>query len=169
MTYPLYRLLIIGAGVLVAAGIYLLIFRTRIGMLVRASSTHPDMVNALGVNARLLNTLLFGVGAGLAALAGWLVGPIVSVQSGMGDSVLILALVVIVIGGIGSVRGALYAALLVGLVDTIGRAYMSQVLRGFLERTAADAAGPALASMLIYLFMAVVLAVKPDGLFPAKR
>lgn len=169
MTYPLYRLMIIGAGVVVAIGTYLLIFRTRIGMLVRASSTHPDMVNALGVNARLLNTLLFGVGAGLAALAGWLVGPIVSVQSGMGDSVLILALVVIVIGGIGSVRGALYAALLVGLVDTMGRAYMSQVLRGFLERTAADAAGPALASMLIYLFMAVVLAVKPDGLFPAKR
>ena len=169
ITYPLYRLLIIAAGIVVAGGTYLLIFRTRVGMLVRASSTHPDMVTALGTNARLLNTLLFSVGAGLAALAGWLVGPIVSVQSGMGDSILILALVVIVIGGIGSVRGALYAALLVGMVDTMGRAYMSQVLRGFLERTAADAAGPALASMLIYLFMAAVLAVKPDGLFPVKR
>lgn len=169
ITYPLYRMLIIGVGLFVAAGIYLLIYRTRIGMLVRASSTHPDMVSALGVNARLLNTLLFSVGAGLAALAGWLVGPIVSVQSGMGDSVLILALVVIVIGGIGSVRGALYASLMVGLVDTMGRAYMSQALRGFLERTLADAAGPALASMLIYLFMAVILAVKPDGLFPVKR
>ncbi len=169
ITYPSYRLLIIGAGVAVAIGSYLLIHRTRVGMLVRASSTHPDMVAALGVNARLLNTLLFSVGAGLAALAGWLVGPIVSVQSGMGDSVLILALVVIVIGGIGSIRGAFYAALLVGMVDTMGRAYMSQMLRGVFERTVADAAGPALASMLIYLFMAVILAVKPDGLFPVKR
>lgn len=167
--YPTYRLLIIAMGLMVALGIYLLIYRTRVGMLVRASSTHPDMVAALGVNARLLNTLLFSVGAGLAALAGWLVGPIVSVQSGMGDSVLILALVVIVIGGIGSIRGALYASLLVGIVDTMGRAYMSQMLRGFLERSVADAAGPALASMLIYLFMAVILAVKPNGLFPVKR
>lgn len=167
--YPTYRLLIIAMGLLVALGIYLLIYRTRVGMLVRASSTHPDMVAALGVNARLLNTLLFSVGAGLAALSGWLVGPIVSVQSGMGDSVLILALVVIVIGGIGSIRGALYASLLVGIVDTMGRAYMSQMLRGFFERSIADAAGPALASMLIYLFMAVILAVKPDGLFPVKR
>lgn len=168
ITYPIYRLLIIGAGIAVALGSYLLIHRTRVGMLVRASSTHPDTVAALGINARLLNTLLFGVGAGLAALAGWLVGPIVSVQSGMGDTVLILALVVIVIGGIGSIRGAFYAALLVGLVDTMGRAYMSQMLRGVLDRATADAAGPALASMLIYLFMALVLALKPGGLFPVK-
>jgi branched-chain amino acid transport system permease protein len=169
ITYPSYRLLIIGTGLAAALGSYVLIHRTRIGMLVRASSTHADMVAALGVNARLLNTALFSVGAALAALAGWLVGPIVSVQSGMGDSVLILALVVIVIGGIGSIRGALYAALLVGIVDTMGRAYMSQMLRGLLERTVADAAGPALASMLIYLFMALILAIKPDGLFPVKR
>jgi branched-chain amino acid transport system permease protein len=168
ITYPTYRLLIIAAGIGVALGSYLLIHRTRVGMLVRASSTHPDIVAALGVNARLLNTLLFGVGAGLAALAGWLVGPIVSVQSGMGDTVLILALVVIVIGGIGSIRGAFYAALLVGLVDTMGRAYMSQFLRGVLDRASADAAGPALASMLIYLFMALILALKPGGLFPVK-
>lgn len=169
MAYPSYRLMIIAAGILLAAGIYLLIHKTRVGMLVRASSTHPDTVAALGVNARLLNTLLFSVGAGLAALAGWLVGPIVSVQSGMGDDVLILALVVIVIGGIGSIRGAFYAALLVGLVDTMGRAYMPQITRQFFERSVADAAGPALASMLIYLFMAAILAVRPGGLFPAKR
>jgi branched-chain amino acid transport system permease protein len=168
-SYPAYRLMIIVAGLLVAAGIYVLIHRTRVGMLVRASSTHPDTVAALGVNARLLNTLLFSVGAGLAALAGWLVGPIVSVQSGMGDNVLILALVVIVIGGIGSIRGAFYAALLVGLVDTMGRAYMPQITRQFFERSVADAAGPALASMLIYLFMALILAVKPAGLFPVRR
>ncbi|NYT38663.1 branched-chain amino acid ABC transporter permease [Allopusillimonas soli] len=169
LSYPSYRLLIIIAGLLVALGIYVLIHRTRVGMLVRASSTHVEIVSALGVNARLVNTLLFSVGAGLAALAGWLVGPIVSVQSGMGDSVLILALVVIVIGGIGSIRGALYAALLVGMVDTMGRAYMSHMLRGIFERNVADAAGPALASMLIYLFMAIMLAIKPDGLFPVKR
>ena len=168
-SYPAYRLMIIVAGLLVAAGIYVLIHKTRVGMLVRASSTHPDTVAALGVNARLLNTLLFSVGAGLAALAGWLVGPIVSVQSGMGDNVLILALVVIVIGGIGSIRGAFYAAVLVGLVDTMGRAYMPQITRQFFERSVADAAGPALASMLIYLFMAVILAVKPAGLFPVRR
>ena len=168
-SYPAYRLMIIVAGLLVAAGIYVLIHKTRVGMLVRASSTHPDTVAALGVNARLLNTLLFSVGAGLAALAGWLVGPIVSVQSGMGDNVLILALVVIVIGGIGSIRGAFYAALLVGLVDTMGRAYMPQITRQFFERSVADAAGPALASMLIYLFMALILAVKPAGLFPVRR
>ncbi|HVR51354.1 MAG TPA: branched-chain amino acid ABC transporter permease [Pseudorhodoferax sp.] len=168
-SYPAYRLMIIVAGLLVAAGIYVLIHRTRVGMLVRASSTHPDTVAALGVNARLPNTLLFSVGAGLAALAGWLVGPIVSVQSGMGDNVLILALVVIVIGGIGSIRGAFYAALLVGLVDTMGRAYMPQITRQFFERSVADAAGPALASMLIYLFMALILAVKPAGLFPVRR
>src|SRR6218665_949733 len=111
-SYPAYRLMIIVAGLLVAAGIYGLIHRTRVGMLVRASSTHPDTVAALGVNARLLNTLLFSVGAGLAALAGWLVGPIVSVQSGMGDNVLILALVVIVIGGLSPLPGALFAGLL---------------------------------------------------------
>ncbi|CAM5782260.1 MAG: branched-chain amino acid ABC transporter permease [Burkholderiales bacterium] len=169
MSYPSYRLMIIVAGVLLALGIYLLIHKTRVGMLVRASSTHPDTVAALGINARLLNTLLFAVGAGLAALAGWLVGPIVSVQSGMGDDVLILALVVIVIGGIGSIRGAFYAALLVGLVDTMGRAYMPQIMRQFLERSVADAAGPALASMLIYLFMAAILAVRPGGLFPVHR
>lgn len=169
MYYPAYRLLIIGMGLVVAAAIFYLIHRTRVGMLVRASSTHADIVSALGVNARMLNTLLFSVGAGLAALSGWLVGPIVSVQSGMGDSVLILALVVIVIGGIGSIRGALYAALIVGIVDTMGRAYMSQIMRGFFERTVADAAGPALASMLIYLFMAIILAIKPNGLFPVKR
>lgn len=169
MSYPSYRLMIIVAGAVLAGAIYLLIHKTRVGMLVRASSTHPDTVAALGVNARLLNTLLFSVGAGMAALAGWLVGPIVSVQSGMGDDVLILALVVIVIGGIGSIRGAFYAALLVGLVDTMGRAYMPQITRQFFERSVADAAGPALASMLIYLFMAAILAVRPGGLFPVNR
>ena len=166
--YQQYRLLIIAMGLVVALLLYGLIQHTRLGMLIRASATHADMVSALGINARLLNTLLFGVGASLAALAGWLVGPIVSVQSGMGDEVLILALVVIVVGGIGSVRGAFYAALIIGVVDSLGRAYMAQGLRFFLDRQVADAVGPALASMLIYLLMALVLAFKPQGLFPVQ-
>lgn len=166
--YQQYRLLIIVMGLVVALLLYGLIQHTRLGMLIRASATHADMVSALGINARLLNTLLFGVGASLAALAGWLVGPIVSVQSGMGDEVLILALVVIVVGGIGSVRGAFYAALIIGVVDSLGRAYMAQGLRFFLDRQVADAVGPALASMLIYLLMALVLAFKPQGLFPVQ-
>lgn len=166
--YPSYRLLIIGAGAAVAVGSYLLIHRTRVGMLVRASSTHADMVAALGVNARLLNTALFSVGAGLAALAGWLVGPIVSVQSGMGDTVLILALVVIVIGGIGSIRGAFVAALLVGLVETGGRAFLPALFKAFLPAALAADLGPAIASISMYVLMAVILVVKPTGLFPAR-
>lgn len=169
LIYPRYRFFVIIVGIVVAIAIYLLIHRSRVGMVVRASSTHAETVSALGMNARLVNTSLFAVGAGLAALAGWLAGPVLSVHSGMGEHVLILALVVIVIGGIGSIRGALYAALLVGLVDTMGRAYMSQILGSVFDPSVADAAGPAMASMLIYLFMAVILAIKPNGLFPVIR
>ena len=125
------------------------------------------MVAALGINIKWLNTLVFALGAALAGLAGVMAGPIVSVQPGMGEPVLILTLVVIIIGGLGSIRGAFLAALIVGVVDTLGRAFMPTVMRTLFERSTADAAGPALASMLIYLFMAVVLAVKPQGLFPA--
>lgn len=167
--YPQYRLFVIVVGVVVAVGIYVLIHRTRMGMVIRASSTDPEVISALGTNARLVHTLLFTGGAGLAAAAGWLVGPLLSVHAGMGEQVLILALVVIVIGGIGSIRGAFYGALLVGLVDTMGRAYMPQILRAVFDSSVADAAGPAVSSMLIYLFMAIVLAVQPHGLFPAAR
>lgn len=166
-TYPSYRLAIIAAGLAVALGLYLLIQKTRVGMLIRAGATHANMVAALGVNIKWLNTLVFALGAALAGLAGVMAGPIVSVQPGMGEPVLILTLVVIIIGGLGSIRGAFFAALLVGVVDTLGRAFMPTLMRSLLERSTADAAGPALASMLIYLFMAVVLAVKPQGLFPA--
>jgi branched-chain amino acid transport system permease protein len=168
-TYPAYRFAIIFVGLLVAIGSYLLINKTRTGMLIRAGSVNPKMVAALGVNIRRLNAMLFGVGAMLAGLAGAMAGPILSVQSGMGESVLITTLVVIVIGGIGSVSGAFYAALIVGIVDTMGRAFLPFILRQFTERSFADAAGPALASMLVYLFMAVVLAWRPQGLFPASR
>ena len=166
-TYPSYRLAIIGTGIAVALGLYLLIQKTRVGMLIRAGATNANMVAALGINIKWLNTLVFALGAALAGLAGVMAGPIVSVQPGMGEPVLILTLVVIIIGGLGSIRGAFLAALIVGVVDTLGRAFMPTIMRTLFERSTADAAGPALASMLIYLFMAVVLALKPQGLFPA--
>lgn len=168
-TYPAYRFAIIFSGLVVAIGSYFLINKTRVGMLIRAGSVNPRMVGALGVNIGLLNAMLFGVGAMLAGFAGAIAGPILSVQSGMGEPVLITTLVVIVIGGIGSVSGAFYAALIVGIVDTLGRAFLPFLLRQVTERSLADAAGPALASMLIYLLMAVVLAWRPQGLFPANR
>lgn len=164
--YPAYRFAIIVVGLLVGAGMYLLINKTRVGMLIRAGSTNPVIVAALGVNIRMLNAAIFALGAMLAGLAGLMSGPILSVQPGMGEPVLITAMIVIVIGGIGSVRGAFYAALIVGVIDTFGRAFLPMLLREFLDRSTAQAAGPALASMLICIFMAAVLAFKPAGLFP---
>jgi branched-chain amino acid transport system permease protein len=168
-SYPAYRFLIIAAGLLVAVGSYLVIHKTRIGMLIRAGAQNPAMVGALGVNIGLLNAMLFAAGAMLAGLAGALAGPILAVQSGMGEPVLITTLVVIVVGGIGSVAGAFYAALIVGLVDTLGRSYLPLLLRQVAERSLADAAGPALASMSVYVLMAAVLAFRPQGLFPNSR
>src|SRR5690606_5655623 len=139
------------------------------GMLIRAGATNPAMVAALGVDIKLLNSILFALGAALAGLAGVMAGPIMSIQTGMGEPVLITALVVIVIGGIGSVSGAFYASLIVGIADTLGRAFLPTLLREVASRDVANAAGPALASMLVYLLMAVVLAVRPQGLFPAGR
>ncbi|TEA70309.1 branched-chain amino acid ABC transporter permease [Allopusillimonas ginsengisoli] len=167
--YPAFRLLIIASGLLTALGCYLLIHRTRIGMLIRAGATNRTMVGVLGVNIALLNAMLFALGAVLAGLAGLLAGPIMSVQAGMGEPILILTMVVIVIGGIGSIRGAFYASLIVGVVDTLGRTLLPSILRTMFERSAADIAGPALASMMIYLLMAAVLAIKPQGLFPVHR
>jgi branched-chain amino acid transport system permease protein len=168
-TYPSYRFAIIAVGLVVALGSWLLIHKTRVGMLIRAGAQNPQLVGALGVNIGLLNALLFGVGAMLAGVAGAMAGPVLSVQSGMGEPVLITTLVVIVIGGIGSVSGAFYAALIVGVVDTLGRVFLPLLLRQLTERSLADAAGPALASMSIYLLMACVLALRPQGLFPAHR
>jgi branched-chain amino acid transport system permease protein len=142
--------------------------RTRLGMLIRAGATNRTMVAALGVNIRLLYTVVFGFGAALAGLAGVIAGPIYSVQPGMGELILIQVFVVIVIGGIGSVRGALVGALIVGVVDTLGRAFLKPALSALISPTAGEAAGPALASMLIYLLMAAVLALRPAGLFPAR-
>lgn len=166
--YPAYRLAIIAVGLTVAVLLYLLVGKTRIGMLIRAGASDRVMLGALGINVKILYTLVFGLGAGLAALAGLMAGPIFTVQSGMGENVLILAFVVIVIGGIGSIRGAFVAALLVGLVDTLGRAFLRPLLATVMSTAAADNAGPALASMLIYLLMATVLFVRPRGLFPPR-
>ena len=169
LRYPLYRLVIIGTGLATAAGLWYVVARTRLGMLIRAGASNRMMVSALGINIRLLYTIVFGFGAALAGLAGLLAGPIYAVQPGMGEQILIQVFVVIVIGGIGSIRGALAGALIVGMVDTLGRAFLKPALATIFSPSAADAAGPALASMLIYLLMAVVLAFRPAGLFSAVR
>ena len=166
--YPTYRLAIIAIGLGVAALLYLLIACTRLGMLIRAGAANRVMLGALGVNVRLLYTLVFALGAVLAGLAGVMAGPIFTVESGMGENVLILAFVVIVIGGIGSIRGAFAAALLIGIVDAVGRAYLRPLLALTMSTSAADKAGPALASMLIYIVMAAVLLFRPQGLFPPR-
>ncbi len=169
LLYPTYRLAILAAGLATAALLWLLVEKTRAGMLVRAGATNAPMVSALGVNVDRLFMLVFGFGAMLAGFAGVMAAPILSVEPGMGDNLLILAFVVIVIGGIGSVRGAFIAALLVGLVETLGRSLVPDLLRLVLDPSAARQAGAALASMLVYVVMALILAVKPSGLFPVRR
>jgi branched-chain amino acid transport system permease protein len=165
--YPAYRLAIIIVALLVAAFLYVLVMRTRVGMLIRAGASNREMVGALGVNIKLLYTLVFGLGAALAGLAGLMQAPILTVQIGMGENILILAFVITVIGGIGSIRGAFVAAMLVGFIDTLGRAFFPGMLLDVLGRQAAATAAPALSSMLMYILMAAILVVKPEGLFSA--
>ncbi|MCQ4159109.1 branched-chain amino acid ABC transporter permease [Roseomonas sp. GC11] len=169
LLYPVYRLVIIGAGLGVGLLLWLLVERTRMGMLVRAGASNAPMVSALGVDIRRLFTIVFGFGAMLAGFGGALAGPVFAVVPRMGDTVLILAFVVIVIGGIGSIRGAFLAALLVGLVDTLGKAMLPDLLRLVLDAAPARQAGAALASMLVYLLMAGILAFRPAGLFGGVR
>jgi branched-chain amino acid transport system permease protein len=169
LIYPIYRLVIIGAGLATGLLLWLLVERTRVGMLVRAGATNARMVSALGVNIRRLFAVVFGFGAMLAGFAGAMAGPVFAVQPGMGNDVLILAFVVIVIGGIGSIRGAFLAALLVGLLDTMGRAMLPDLLRLVLSAPAARQTGAALASMLVYIAMAAILFFRPVGLFPVRR
>ena len=166
-SYPAYRLFIIGVGLAVALLLYLLVTRTRYGMQVRAGASNREMALAMGVDVRRLFTAVFALGAALCAVAGGLLGPLLAVQVGMGESILILAFVVIVIGGIGSIRGALLGALLVGVVDTAGRALIPPLFAAVLGADAAASAAPALASILIYVLMAAVLFFRPQGLFPA--
>ncbi|MEN2980563.1 branched-chain amino acid ABC transporter permease [Tistrella bauzanensis] len=163
--YPVWRLVIILVGLVVAGGLALLIERSRLGMLIRAGAQNRRMVAALGVDIGRLYAVLFALGGLLAGLAGAVAGPVLAVQVGMGEPVLILAFVVIVIGGIGSVRGAFTGALVVGLADTLGRAYLPELARAVLPPAAADQIGAALASMTIYLLMALVLAIRPKGVF----
>lgn len=166
--YPVYRLSIIVVGLLVALGLYFLVNKTRVGMLIRAGSTHREMVRALGIDIRLLYTAVFGLGALLAGLAGLMSGPLLAVQVGMGEQILILTFVVVVIGGVGSIRGAFFGALIVGITDTMLRASLPGLLRTFMSGSEADALGGGLSSMGIYLVMALVLLIRPQGMFHAQ-
>ena len=169
LPYPTYRLLIIATGLIVAAGLYILINKTRVGMLVRAGASNRDMVRALGVDIRLLYTVVFGLGALLAGLAGYMIGPISAVQVGMGEQILLATFVVVVVGGVGSIKGAFVAGIGLGVVDTMLRAFLPGLLRGVMQPSDADAIGLGVASMGIYLLMALVLLVRPRGLFSAEH
>ncbi len=168
LPYPVYRMMVIGVGLAVAGGLYFLVAKTRLGMLIRAGASNREMVGAMGVDIKLVFTLVFGLGAVLAGLAGTMAGPIFSANIGMGENILIQTLVVIVIGGIGSIRGAFIGALLIGVIDVMGRSYLDTMFKLFLANEAAETAAPAVASMLIYILMAAVLFFRPQGLFPAR-
>lgn len=168
LLYPAYRLLIIAVGLAAALGLYLFVTRTRAGVLVRAGASNRQMATLMGVRVPLLFLGVFVLGAMLAALAGALLGPVTAIQTGMGEQILILVLVCIVIGGIGSMRGAFVGALLVGFVDTAGRAFLPALLKAFFSPAVASSVGPTLAALSIYILMAVVLVFRPSGLFPAR-
>jgi branched-chain amino acid transport system permease protein len=168
LMYPAYRLVILAVGFGLALLLYVLVQKTRVGALVRAGASNREMSGAMGVDVARLFTVVFAIGAALCAVAGGLLGPLLAVQVGMGENILILAFVIIVIGGIGSIRGALIGAILVGAVDTLGRTLLQQLFREFLPPQWASAAGPAFASIAVYVFMAVVLVLKPQGLFPVR-
>lgn len=163
---PSYRLLIIVCGLLAAAGLYVLVTRSRLGMLIRAGASNRAMVTALGVNIDRLYLVVFAIGAALAALAGLLIAPLTEASIGMGNEIIIIAFVVVIVGGIGSIKGAFYAALLIGFIDTLGRSYLDDLLKLFFSNPAAETAAPALSAMAVYILMAVVLVFKPRGLFP---
>ncbi len=166
--FPTFRLVIISSGLLIAAGLYWLITYTRLGMLIRAGASNRTMVSALGVDISTLFAGVFALGAVLAGLAGMLIAPITEATIGMGNDIIITAFVVIIVGGIGSMKGAFIAAILIGIIDTLGRSFLKDILELFIESASAETAGPALSSMLIYIIMAIVLAVRPQGLFPPK-
>lgn len=168
IVFPTFRLLIIGSGLAVAAGLYLLVNHTRIGMLIRAGASNRTMVSALGVNIQLLFAMIFALGAVLAGFAGMLISPITEASIGMGNEIIILAFVVIIVGGIGSIKGAFIAAMVVGLIDTMGRSFLDDIFKLFMSSNAAETSAPAVSAMLIYILMAVILAFRPQGLFPPK-
>lgn len=167
--YPAYRFAIIVVGAAVALLLAWLVARTRVGMLIRAGASNRRMIGALGVNIELLFTLVFGLGAVFAGLAGLMAAPITSVKIGMGDDILILAFVIIVIGGIGSIKGAFVAAMVVGQIDIVGRAFLPDLLKTFLSTSAASSAAPAISQVLVYVVMAGVLVWRPTGLFGQRQ
>ena len=164
---PAFRLLIIAVGLIAAVGLYVIVNHTRLGMLIRAGASNRTMVGALGVDIKTLFTGVFAMGAALAGLAGLLVAPITEASIGMGNEIIITTFVVIIIGGIGSMKGAFIAALLIGLIDTLGRSYLDDLFKLVMSSEAAETAAPAISAMLIYLMMALILAIRPQGLFPA--
>ena len=168
LVLPTYRLLIIFTGLAAAGGLFWLVNYTRLGMLIRAGASNRTMVSALGINIQLLFSLVFALGAMLAGLAGMLVAPITEANIGMGNSIIITAFVVIIVGGIGSMKGAFLAALIIGLIDTLGRSFLDDIFKLFMSPVAAENSAPAISAMLIYIIMACVLALRPQGLFPPK-
>lgn len=166
LVFPIYRLLIIFAGLLVAGILFILVTKTRLGMLIRAGASNRAMVEALGININRLFLIVFALGAAMAGLAGMLIAPITEASIGMGNDIIIVAFVVVIVGGIGSVKGAFYAALILGLIDTMSRSYLDALLKLAMPVTYAETAAPALSAMLIYILMAGVLAFRPQGLFP---
>ncbi|MCY4502561.1 MAG: branched-chain amino acid ABC transporter permease [Alphaproteobacteria bacterium] len=168
LVFPTYRLLIIGAGLAVAAGLYVLVVKTKLGMRIRAGASNPAMAGALGIDIGLLFTLVFALGAVMAGLAGMMIAPITEASIGMGNEIIITAFVVVIVGGIGSIRGAFVAALLIGTIDTMGRSFLDMGLKLLMSAQAAETSAPALSAMLIYILMASVLAFRPQGLFPPK-
>lgn len=168
LEFPVFRLVIIASGLLVAALLYVMVAHTRLGMLIRAGASNRTMVMALGVDIGKLFALVFAVGAAFAGFAGMLIAPITEASIGMGNDIIIVAFVVIIIGGIGSIKGAFVAAMIVGLIDTMGRSFLDQLLKVFMSAQNAETSAPALSAMAIYILMAVVLAFRPQGLFPPK-
>lgn len=169
LAYPVMRLAFIAAGALVAVGLWWLISRTRVGMLVRAGADDGEMVDALGVNIQRLFTLIFSLGALLCGFAGVMAAPLLAVQIGMGERILITTFVVIVVGGVGSVRGALVGSLLIGMTDALGRAFIPTLTSMILPPQLSDPLSASLVSASIYILMAIVLLFKPRGLVPARH
>jgi branched-chain amino acid transport system permease protein len=166
LVFPVYRLVIISGGLAVAGILYLLISRTRLGMLIRAGASNRDMVESLGININRLFLFVFALGAAMAGFAGMLIAPITEATIGMGNDIIIIAFVVVIVGGIGSIKGAFYVALMIGFIDTMSRSYLDDFLELLVSTAAAETAAPAISAMLVYVLMAVVLAFKPTGLFP---
>lgn len=164
--FPTFRIAIIIVGLLIALSLYVLVSKTRTGMLIRAGASNRRMVEALGVNIRALFALVFATGAAIAGIAGMMIAPITEARIGMGNDIIIIAFVVIIIGGVGSIKGAFISAIVIGIIDTLGRSFLDTLMKTFMSVQNAETAAPALSAMLVYIFMAIILAMRPQGLFP---